>query len=100
MAKTFFKDASVYILDEPNASLDPVAENEIFKNFISFSKDKIGIFICHRLVVAKNATKIIVLDKGEIVGVGNHKELIKNCNIYKELYKIEKYNYKGDICDE
>lgn len=75
LARAYFKDASIYILDEPNAALDTVSEREIFDNFFEISREKIGIFISHRLSAAKMADKIIVMDKGEIVGIGNHDEL-------------------------
>ncbi len=53
LARAYFKDASIYILDEPNAALDTVSEREIFDNFFEISREKIGIFISHRLSAAK-----------------------------------------------
>nr|WGE05043.1 hypothetical protein P5640_23245 [Bacillus subtilis] len=55
------------------------------------SKDKIGIFISHRLVAAKLADRIIVMDKGEIVGIGTHEELLKTCPLYKKMDESENY---------
>lgn len=92
LARTFFNNSSVYILDEPSASLDPIAEKEIFEEFIKLSKNKIAIFISHRLVAAKQAEKIIVLDNGKIVDIGTHEYLIKKCKVYKQIYNSEKYN--------
>lgn len=96
LARAYFKDASIYILDEPNAALDTVSEREIFDNFFEISREKIGIFISHRLSAAKMADKIIVMDKGEIVGIGNHDELLKNCPIYQILYQAEIYENKEE----
>ena len=91
LARTFYSDSSLYILDEPNSTLDPVSEKQIFDEFIKRSKGKIGIFISHRLVAAKNADRIIVMDNGMIIGEGNHDNLLKNCKVYQEMYYSEKY---------
>lgn len=91
LARAYFKEAEVYILDEPNAALDTVSEREIFNRFFEISKEKIGIFISHRLNAAKLADKIIVMRDGEIVGIGKHDELIEKCVAYQELYQAELY---------
>ncbi|MCZ4247967.1 ABC transporter ATP-binding protein [Bacillus amyloliquefaciens] len=91
LARAYFREASMYILDEPSAALDPIAEKEIFDTFFSLSKDKIGIFISHRLVAAKLADRIIVMDNGEIVGIGKHEELLKTCPLYKKMDESENY---------
>lgn len=96
LARAYFKDASIYILDEPNAALDTVSEREIFDIFFEISREKIGIFISHRLSAAKMADKIIVMDKGEIVGIGNHEELLKKCSVYQILYQAEIYENKEE----
>lgn len=83
-----FRDASFYILDEPNAALDTVSEREVFEKFFELSKDKIGVFISHRLNAAKMADKIIVMDKGKIVGIGKHDELLRNCMTYQKPARL------------
>ena len=91
LGRVYFRDASFYILDEPNAALDTVSEREVFEKFFELSKDKIGVFISHRLNAAKMADKIIVMDQGKIVGIGKHDELLRNCMTYQKLYKAESY---------
>ncbi|WP_338443226.1 ABC transporter ATP-binding protein [Bacillus spizizenii] len=91
LARAYFREASLYILDEPSSALDPIAEKETFDTFFSLSKEKIGIFISHRLVAAKLADRIIVMDKGEIVGTGTHEELLKTCPLYKKMDESENY---------
>lgn len=81
----------LYILDEPSAALDPISEKEIFDYFVNLSKDNISIFISHDLNVARKASKIIVMNKGRVVGIGTHEELLKDCSFYQELYWAEKY---------
>lgn len=91
LGRVYFRDASFYILDEPNAALDTVSEREVFENFFELSKNKIGVFISHRLNAAKMADKIIVMDQGKIVGIGKHNELLKTCMVYQKLYQAELY---------
>ena len=89
IARTFFRDASLYILDEPSSALDPIAEKEVIDMFLKMTEDKIGIFISHRLSTAMLADRIIVMNEGEIVGNGTHQELIKNNFVYKKMYELE-----------
>lgn len=91
LARACFKNALCYILDEPNAALDTVSEREVFHTFFDISKDKIGIYISHRLSAAKMADKIIVMNGGEVVAVGTHEQLLAGCKVYQELYRAENY---------
>lgn len=94
LARACFKDASFYILDEPNAALDTVSEKEVFEQFFERSRDKIGVYISHRLNAAKMADKIIVMDGGSVAAIGKHEELLAHCAVYQKLYQAEVY---GDI---
>jgi len=85
LARAYYKNAAVYFLDEPSSALDVNAEIKIFKSFFQKSENNIGIFITHRVKIAKQAEKIIVMEKGEIVGIGNHQFLYENCKLYKDL---------------
>lgn len=89
IARAFFRTASVYILDEPSSALDPISEKEIINMFIKMTQDKIGIFISHRLSTAMLADKIIVMDNGEISGIGTHLELLNSNTLYKTMYELE-----------
>lgn len=80
LARALYKDAPIVVLDEPTASLDPIAENEIYSRFNSFTKDKTAIYISHRLSSCAFCNKIAVFDKGELVEFNTHKELLKNEN--------------------
>lgn len=92
LARTYFKEASFYILDEPNAALDTVSEREVFQSFFELSRGKIGVYISHRLNAAQMADKIIVMKDGEIVAVGKHEKLLATCEVYRELYQAENYD--------
>ncbi|MDO7803156.1 ABC transporter ATP-binding protein [Pediococcus acidilactici] len=88
----FNKQSDLVILDEPNSALDPIAEKKLFLEFKNFiQKDKIGLFISHRISTTKQADLILVIDDGEIIASGTHNYLEKNSKIYRELEEAEKY---------
>ena len=89
LARAFAKNSSMYILDEPNASMDAITEKEISDLYENILENKIGIIIAHRFVNIVNIVdKIIVLQNGEIIESESHEELIKKGNIYKKLAKL------------
>ncbi|MNJ40582.1 Heterocyst differentiation ATP-binding protein HepA [compost metagenome] len=95
LARAYYRQASLYLLDEPSSALDASAEINIFRTFYNMSNEKIGIFITHKVNAAKKADKIIVLDKGEIVSIGSDLTLSKQCPVYSELKSKENYVYEG-----
>jgi ATP-binding cassette subfamily B protein len=93
VARAFYSDSDILILDEPTASLDAIAEQEIFNQFDELRKSKTTIFVSHRLSSATTASKIIVLEYGEIVEIGRHEELMKNKGRYYELFSTQAKRY-------
>jgi ABC-type bacteriocin/lantibiotic exporter with double-glycine peptidase domain len=90
LARTMYKDSPVVILDEPTASIDALSSKKIFENLSKIDKEKTLILISHNMTDIVNfADRIIVFDKGRIVGDGTHKELLKSSVVYKELYESE-----------
>ena len=89
IARCFFKQAQLYILDEPNAALDKMGEKKIMNTFFELTKDNIGIFISHKIAHAMLADKIIYLEDGEIIAEGTHRELLECCPSYREIYELE-----------
>ena len=81
------------ILDEPTASLDPMAEQEIFNQFDHLREGKTTIFVSHRLSSAVIASKILVLEYGELIEEGNHHELMANRGKYYELFTAQAKRY-------
>lgn len=86
IARALYKDSPIVILDEPTAALDAKAEYEIFLEFNKFYKDKLVIFISHRMAVTKFSDYILAFSKGELVEYGKHEELMKVNGIYANLY--------------
>ncbi len=99
IARAFYADSDILILDEPTAALDPIAEQEIFNTFDSLREDKTTIFVSHRLSSATVADKIVVLENGEMIECGDHEELMQAHGRYCELFTIQAEKYireKGD----
>ena len=87
LARVFYSDAQIIVLDEPTNSIDPLAEYEFFQRLKNLSKEKIIILISHRLSNIKIADRIYVMNKGEIIEQGSHKELVRLDNKYSEMFK-------------
>lgn len=93
LSRAYFKNAEIFIFDEPSASLDAEAEDRIFKNFESISEGKTGIMISHRISASRMSNKILVLDGGVITESGTHNELIEKNGLYAKLYNLQKSKY-------
>jgi ABC transporter, ATP-binding protein len=93
MARTLYKNAPVIILDEPTSALDPIAEAEIYSKFHDITRDKMAIYISHRLSSCRFCDKIAVLDNGEIVQYGNHKELMEADGLYSTMWNMQAQYY-------
>lgn len=93
IARAFYSDSDIIILDEPTASLDAIAEQEIFNQFDMLRKDKTTIFVSHRLSSATVATKIVVLEYGKVVEEGTHRELMEKEGKYYELFSTQAKRY-------
>ena len=85
IARGIAKDAEIYIFDDAFSSLDYKTEKKVRQSIDEKLKDKTKIFISQRILSIKNLDKIIVLDKGRIVGIGNHKQLMESCSLYKQI---------------
>lgn len=94
LSRMFLRDAEVYFLDEPTASLDPIAELKIFEQFSNVTKNKTTITISHRLGSCKNADKILVLRNGFLIEQGTHEELMELDGYYASMYLSQAKWYK------
>ena len=96
IARAFYRESDIVILDEPTASLDAIAEQEIYNQFDSLRHDKTTIFVSHRLSSATVANKIVVLENGRIIEQGNHSELMALGGHYYELFSTQAKRYITD----
>ncbi len=94
IARAIYKNAPVAILDEPTASMDAIAEREIYDQFVQFSANKTTFFISHRMGSTRFCDHIIVLEQGEVAEEGSHEELMKLKGIYYNLYEKQASYYK------
>ncbi|GKX30395.1 HlyB/MsbA family ABC transporter [Vallitalea longa] len=94
IAKAYFKDKDVLVLDEPTSNLDPLAETEIFKKYMKMAEDKTVFIVTHRISLAALAERILVFKDGKIIETGNHKELIEKNGEYARLYNTQAKWYK------
>ena len=86
IARAILKDSPIILLDEATSSLDAESEEKVQNAILNLTKNKTTLVIAHRLSTIIRANKIIVLQNGEIVETGTHKDLLKNSIIYKNLY--------------
>ena len=93
IARAFYSRSDILVLDEPTASLDPLAEQEIFNEFDRLRSGKMSIFVSHRLSSATTAGQIIVLEGGRVVEKGTHKELMDQKGKYYNLFSVQAKRY-------
>jgi len=94
LARAFYRNASILILDEPTSAIDAKAEYEIFERVQKLQKDKTVLIISHRFSTVRNADRILVLQNGKIVEEGNHEKLMKKSGLYAELFNLQAQGYK------
>ena len=99
IARAFYSESDILILDEPTASLDPIAEQEIFNQFDELRGGKTSIFVSHRLSSATTADKIIVLKDGRLIEEGNHAELMRRQGEYYTLFSTQAKRYITPVDD-
>ena len=95
IARGLAKDSSLLILDEPTSALDPLAEAEIYENFNQLSKDKMAIYISHRMSSSIFCDRILVIDGGIVSDFDTHQNLmLKKNSLYYKLFTTQAKNYK------
>ena len=94
LARAFYRDAQILILDEPTAAVDAKAEYELFRKFKRLTQGKITFLISHRFSTVRMADRIIVIDKGKIIETGTHNELMKKNGHYAKLFNLQAKGYK------
>lgn len=93
VARVFYKDANLIILDEPSSALDPIAEYHLNHAMLTAAENKSVVFISHRLSTTRIADRIYMLEKGQIIEEGSHTELLALDGKYAEMWKVQAGQY-------
>lgn len=94
LARSFYRDPELLILDEPTSSIDAKAEAEIFEKVENISNEKTVIIISHRFSTVRKADKIYLIEAGNIKEHGTHDELMKHNGQYAQLFELQAKGYK------
>ena len=94
LARAYMRDAQLLILDEPTAALDARAEFEVFQRFAELTKDRSAVLISHRFSTVRMADRILVLEKGQLIEIGSHEELLAKNGRYAELFHLQAQGYR------
>lgn len=93
-ARCIYKnDAQIMVFDEPTASLDPVAEYNLYQKYKSEINNSVSFFVSHRLSCVNICNKIMMFDNGNVIAYGSHAELIEQCAKYREMYELQRSLY-------
>ena len=90
LARTFFRKASIILLDEPTSGMDPWSETEWMDRFLETARGKTAVIITHRFTTAMKADIIHVMDRGQIVESGNHDQLLAREGIYARSWRKQR----------
>lgn len=96
MARAFYKEASILILDEPTAALDPLAEQEIYEKYVEMSEGRTSLFISHRLASTRFCDRIWLMENGRITEQGSHEELMEKNSAYARLFVVQGKYYRKE----
>lgn len=94
LARAYMREAQLLILDEPTSALDARAEYEVFQRFAELTKGKTAVLISHRFSTVRMADRILVLDKGQLLEIGSHEELLEKDGRYAELFHLQAQGYR------
>lgn len=90
VARALLKNAPILLLDEATSSLDSVAEEQVQQAIEKLLEGRTSFIVAHRLSTLRNADRILVLEKGVLVGDGPHQHLLENCALYRQLWETQK----------
>lgn len=85
IARAIYKNPNIYIFDDSFSALDFKTDKNLRKELKKITKESTVLIVAQRISTVLNADQIIVLDEGKVVGIGKHEELMKNCEVYKEI---------------
>lgn len=100
MVRAQYKDADIFVLDEPTSAIDPIAEMEFFERVNDMTKNNTVVYVSHRMASTKFADQIFVLKDGELIEHGNYHALMEQNGVYAEMFKLQSSYYNEDPQNE
>ena len=94
LARAFFRDAQIIVLDEPTSALYAAAEYEVFQQFRHLATRRTAVLISHRFSTVRTADRIYMLANGRIMEAGSHAELMQQGGEYARLFELQAGNYR------
>jgi ATP-binding cassette, subfamily B, bacterial len=94
LARAYYRDAQLVVLDEPTASLDARSEYEVFQRFAELTQGKIALLISHRFSTVRMADRIVVLENGRIAEQGSHQQLLSLGGRYSVMFELQASGYR------
>ncbi|MFN0029530.1 MAG: ABC transporter ATP-binding protein [Acidimicrobiales bacterium] len=89
IARAFFRDAPMVVLDEPSAALDPHTEADLFERIRVLGQDRLVVFVSHRFASVRRADVVMVLDEGRVIELGGHDTLMAEGGVYADMYSLQ-----------
>ena len=99
LARALLHDTPIYIFDEATSNIDVESENTILQVIHELAKNHLVLMISHRMASVENSKEIYVLDQGKLIGQGSHEQLMKECDVYKNMVLTQK-EIEGGIVSE
>ena len=94
IARSLFRPASLVILDEPTAALDPLAESEVYEHFHQLTRGRTAIFISHRMSSSTFCDRILLLQDGRVAAFDSHQNLMQGHNLYRDLFNAQAQHFR------
>ena len=94
LARAYFRDAQLVILDEPTASLDARSEYDVFRRFAELTEGKTALLISHRFSTVRMVDRIVVLENGRIAEQGSHHQLVCLGGRYAAMFELQASSYR------